>query len=64
MPVAVSVPPEFIVQIACVCLLQKLNVELAEVEKVLLPLRHLEDIGNSPRLDSLYWNVMRWLNYT
>ncbi|TRZ11948.1 hypothetical protein HGM15179_015160 [Zosterops borbonicus] len=43
---------------------QKLNVELAEVEKVLLPLRHLEDIGNSPRLDSLYWNVMRWLNYT
>ncbi|XP_039938221.1 myb-binding protein 1A [Hirundo rustica] len=43
---------------------QKLNVKLTEVEKVLLPLKQLEDIGNSPRLDSLYWNVMRWLNYT
>ncbi|XP_015502293.1 myb-binding protein 1A [Parus major] len=43
---------------------QKLNVKLTEVEKVLLTLNQLEDIGNSPRLDSLYWNVMRWLNYT
>uniref|UniRef100_A0A8C3R9Z2 MYB binding protein 1a n=1 Tax=Cyanoderma ruficeps TaxID=181631 RepID=A0A8C3R9Z2_9PASS len=43
---------------------QKLNVKLTEVEKVLVPLSQLEDIGNSPRLDSLYWNVMRWLNYT
>ncbi|XP_066189268.1 myb-binding protein 1A [Sylvia atricapilla] len=42
---------------------QKLNVKLTEVEKVLLPLTQLEDIGNSPRLDSLYWNVLRWLNY-
>ncbi|XP_032563623.1 myb-binding protein 1A [Chiroxiphia lanceolata] len=43
---------------------QKLNVKLTEVEKVLLSLNQLEDIGNSPRLDSLYWNVMRWLNHT
>ncbi|XP_063258483.1 myb-binding protein 1A [Prinia subflava] len=43
---------------------QKLNVKLAEVEKALLPLSQLEEIGNSPRLDSLYWNAMRWLNYT
>ncbi|XP_041881847.1 myb-binding protein 1A isoform X2 [Corvus kubaryi] len=43
---------------------QKLNVKLTEVEKVLLTLNQREDIGNSPRLDSLYWNVMRWLNYT
>lgn len=45
-------------------LLQKLNVNLTEVEKVLLPLQQLEDIGNSGRLDSLYWNAMRWLNHT
>ncbi|XP_036251217.1 myb-binding protein 1A [Molothrus ater] len=43
---------------------QKLSVELAEVEEVLLPLQQLEDIGSSPRLDSLYWNVMRWLDHT
>ncbi|XP_059721876.1 myb-binding protein 1A [Haemorhous mexicanus] len=43
---------------------QKLSVELAEVEEVLLSLQQLEDIGSSPRLDSLYWNVMRWLNHT
>ncbi|XP_031985642.1 myb-binding protein 1A isoform X1 [Corvus moneduloides] len=43
---------------------QKLNVKLTEVEKVLLTLNQREDIGNSPRLDSLYWNVMHWLNYT
>ncbi|XP_014165902.1 myb-binding protein 1A [Geospiza fortis] len=43
---------------------QKLSVELAEVEEVLLTLQQLEDIGSSPRLDSLYWNVMRWLNHT
>lgn len=38
--------------------------ELAEVEEVLLALQQLGDIGSSPRLDSLYWNVMRWLNHT
>ncbi|XP_056362762.1 myb-binding protein 1A [Oenanthe melanoleuca] len=43
---------------------QKLNVKLTEVEKVLLSLKQLEDFGSSPRLDSLYWNVMRWLNHT
>ncbi|KAM7033257.1 myb-binding protein 1A [Acridotheres tristis] len=43
---------------------QKLNVKLTEVEKVLLTLKQLEDIENSPRLNSLYWNVMGWLNYT
>uniref|UniRef100_A0A8C5JLD2 MYB binding protein 1a n=1 Tax=Junco hyemalis TaxID=40217 RepID=A0A8C5JLD2_JUNHY len=43
---------------------QELSVELAEVEEVLLALQQLEDIGSSPRLDSLYWNVMRWLNHT
>lgn len=59
-----SAPPQFTLQIASTCLLQKLNVKLTEVEKVLLTLNQLEDIGNSPRLDSLYWNVMRWLNYT
>ncbi|XP_071431277.1 myb-binding protein 1A isoform X2 [Pithys albifrons albifrons] len=43
---------------------QKLKVKLREVEKVLLSLQQQEDIGNSSRLDSLYWNVMRWLNHT
>ncbi|XP_065550512.1 myb-binding protein 1A [Lathamus discolor] len=41
-----------------------LHVKLTEVEKVLLGLNHPEGIGNSARLDSLYWNVMHWLNYT
>ncbi|KAL2297246.1 hypothetical protein Nmel_016542, partial [Mimus melanotis] len=40
------------------------NVKLTEVEAVLLTLKQLEGIGNSPRLDSLYWNVMGWLNHT
>lgn len=48
----------------CTCLLQHLHVKLTEVEKVLLGLNQPEGIGNSARLDSLYWNVMRWLNYT
>ncbi|KAM6110568.1 LOW QUALITY PROTEIN: myb-binding protein 1A [Pterocles gutturalis] len=43
---------------------QKLRVTLTELEKVLLALNQPEGIGNSARLDSLYWNVMRWLNYT
>lgn len=63
-PAAVSAPTLFTLQIASPCLLQKLNVQLTEVEEVLLTLQQLEDIGNSPRLDSLYWNVMHWLNYT
>ncbi|XP_009573839.1 PREDICTED: myb-binding protein 1A, partial [Fulmarus glacialis] len=43
---------------------QKLRVKLAELDKVLVALNQPEGIGNSARLDSLYWNVMRWLNYT
>ncbi|XP_009274727.1 PREDICTED: myb-binding protein 1A [Aptenodytes forsteri] len=43
---------------------QKLRVKLTELEKVLVALNQPEGIGNSARLDSLYWNVMRWLNYT
>ncbi|GAB0197998.1 myb-binding protein 1A [Grus japonensis] len=43
---------------------QKLHVKLTELDKVLVALNQPEGIGNSPRLDSLYWNVMRWLNYT
>lgn len=43
---------------------EHLHVKLTEVEKVLLGLNQPEGIGNSARLDSLYWNVMRWLNYT
>ncbi|KFP86257.1 Myb-binding protein 1A-like, partial [Apaloderma vittatum] len=43
---------------------QKLCVKLMEVDKVLVALNQSESIGNSSRLDSLYWNVMRWLNYT
>lgn len=48
----------------CTCLLQKLHVELMELDKVLVALNQQESIGKSARLDSLYWNVMRWLNYT
>lgn len=59
-----SAPPGFTLQISSACLSQKLNVKLAGVEKVLLPLQQLEDFGNSPRLDSLYWNTMGWLNHT
>uniref|UniRef100_A0A8B9QGY0 MYB binding protein 1a n=1 Tax=Apteryx owenii TaxID=8824 RepID=A0A8B9QGY0_APTOW len=43
---------------------QKLHVELVEVDKALVALNQQEGIGKSARLDSLYWNVMRWLNYT
>ncbi|XP_068766551.1 myb-binding protein 1A [Struthio camelus] len=43
---------------------QKLPVELVEVDKVLVALNQKEGIGKSARLDSLYWNAMRWLNYT
>uniref|UniRef100_A0A803XWQ2 MYB binding protein 1a n=1 Tax=Meleagris gallopavo TaxID=9103 RepID=A0A803XWQ2_MELGA len=43
---------------------QKLHVELMELDKVLVALSQQEGIGKSARLDSLYWNVMRWLNYT
>ncbi|KFP21103.1 Myb-binding protein 1A-like, partial [Egretta garzetta] len=43
---------------------QKLRVKLTELEKVLVALNQPEGTGNSARLDSLYWNVMRWLNYT
>ncbi|XP_061211463.1 myb-binding protein 1A [Neopsephotus bourkii] len=43
---------------------EHLHVKLTEVERVLLGLNQPEGIGNSARLDSLYWNVMRWLNYT
>ncbi|KFP97341.1 Myb-binding protein 1A-like, partial [Haliaeetus albicilla] len=43
---------------------QKLRVKLTELDKVLVALNQPEGIGNSARLDSLYWNVMRWLNYT
>ncbi|XP_009708664.1 PREDICTED: myb-binding protein 1A, partial [Cariama cristata] len=43
---------------------QKLHVKLTELDKVLVALNQPEGIGNSARLDSLYWNVMRWLNYT
>ncbi|XP_010143035.1 PREDICTED: myb-binding protein 1A, partial [Buceros rhinoceros silvestris] len=43
---------------------QKLHVKLTELDKVLVALNQPQGIGNSPRLDSLYWNVMRWLNYT
>uniref|UniRef100_A0A8V1AI99 MYB binding protein 1a n=1 Tax=Gallus gallus TaxID=9031 RepID=A0A8V1AI99_CHICK len=43
---------------------QKLHVELMELDKVLVALNQQESIGKSARLDSLYWNVMRWLNYT
>ncbi|KGL93332.1 Myb-binding protein 1A-like, partial [Charadrius vociferus] len=43
---------------------QNLPVKLTELEKVLVALNWSERIGNSARLDSLYWNVMRWLNYT
>ncbi|XP_061326353.1 myb-binding protein 1A [Pezoporus flaviventris] len=43
---------------------EHLHVKLTEVENVLLGLNQPEGIGNSARLDSLYWNVMRWLNYT
>ncbi|XP_009317587.1 PREDICTED: myb-binding protein 1A [Pygoscelis adeliae] len=43
---------------------QKLRVKLTELEKVLVALNQPEGIGNSARLDCLYWNVMRWLNYT
>ncbi|XP_010162444.1 myb-binding protein 1A, partial [Antrostomus carolinensis] len=43
---------------------QNLRVKLTELEKVLLALNQPEGIGNWARLDSLYWNVMRWLNYT
>jgi len=39
-------------------------VELMELDKVLVALNQQESIGKSARLDSLYWNVMRWLNYT
>lgn len=35
-----------------------------ELDKVLVALSQQEGIGKSARLDSLYWNVMRWLNYT
>lgn len=44
--------------------MQNLRVKLTELEKVLVALNWPERIGNSARLDSLYWNVMRWLNYT
>ncbi|CAM9707312.1 unnamed protein product [Bubo scandiacus] len=43
---------------------QNLHVKLKELDKVLVALNQSEGIGNSARLDSLYWNVMRWLNYT
>ncbi|XP_062448824.1 myb-binding protein 1A [Rhea pennata] len=43
---------------------QKLHVELVEVDKVLVALNQQEGIAKSARLDSLYWNVMRWLNHT
>ncbi|XP_051491676.1 myb-binding protein 1A isoform X1 [Apus apus] len=43
---------------------QKLHVKLTELEKVLVALNQPEGIGNSARLDSLYWNVMRWLGYS
>uniref|UniRef100_A0A8C0F9D5 MYB binding protein 1a n=1 Tax=Bubo bubo TaxID=30461 RepID=A0A8C0F9D5_BUBBB len=43
---------------------QNLHVKLTELDKVLVALNQSEGIGNSARLDSLYWNVMRWLNYT
>ncbi|XP_074969240.1 myb-binding protein 1A [Phalacrocorax aristotelis] len=43
---------------------EKLRVNLTELDKVLVALNQPEGIGNSARLDSLYWNVMRWLNYT
>ncbi|XP_009982461.1 PREDICTED: myb-binding protein 1A, partial [Tauraco erythrolophus] len=43
---------------------QKLSVKLTGLDKVLLALNQPEGIGSSARLDSLYWNVMRWLNYT
>ncbi|XP_065503071.1 myb-binding protein 1A [Caloenas nicobarica] len=43
---------------------QKLRVNLTELDKVLVALNQPEGIGKSARLDALYWNVMRWLNYT
>uniref|UniRef100_A0A8C3CUT2 MYB binding protein 1a n=1 Tax=Cairina moschata TaxID=8855 RepID=A0A8C3CUT2_CAIMO len=43
---------------------QKLHVELMELDKVLVALNQQEGIGKSARLDSLYWNAMRWLNHT
>ncbi|KFV97388.1 Myb-binding protein 1A-like, partial [Eurypyga helias] len=43
---------------------QKLPVKLTELDKVLVALNQPEGIGSSARLDSLYWNVMRWLNHT
>lgn len=63
-PAAVGTPSAFTRQIVCTCLLQKLHVKLTELDKVLVALNQPQGIGNSPRLDSLYWNVMRWLNYT
>nr|XP_009935501.1 PREDICTED: myb-binding protein 1A [Opisthocomus hoazin] len=42
---------------------QKLCVTLTELDKVLVALNQPEGIGKSARLDSLYWNVMHWLNY-
>ncbi|XP_068010581.1 myb-binding protein 1A [Melanerpes formicivorus] len=43
---------------------QKLGVQLTELDRVLVALNQPEGIGSSARLDSLYWNVMRWLNHT
>ncbi|PKU34426.1 myb-binding protein 1a [Limosa lapponica baueri] len=43
---------------------ENLRVKLTELDKVLLALNWPERIGNSARLDSLYWNVMSWLNHT
>lgn len=54
----------FCTLIVCICLLQKLHVNLTELDKVLVALNQPEGIGKSARLDALYWNVMRWLNYT
>uniref|UniRef100_A0A8C3KPV2 MYB binding protein 1a n=1 Tax=Calidris pygmaea TaxID=425635 RepID=A0A8C3KPV2_9CHAR len=43
---------------------ENLRVKLTELDRVLLALNWPERIGNSARLDSLYWNVMSWLNHT
>ncbi|KAM6242620.1 myb-binding protein 1A [Porphyrio hochstetteri] len=43
---------------------QKLPVKLTELDEVLVGLNQPEGVGKSARLDSLYWNIMRWLSYT
>ncbi|KAM6338178.1 LOW QUALITY PROTEIN: myb-binding protein 1A [Alca torda] len=43
---------------------QNLPVKLTELDKVLTAANWPKRIGNSSRLESLYWNIMSCLNYT